>query len=463
MGWLEDFKRWRHRRRREHARRQKTGGLREFVYLDEVSVYSLLTSRCGPIAVEFTDTESRSLSAEMNADATADLIVAEAKLAGRAMRNVVSSTQVQRKSIVQTAFRDLYDLEAPAMILNVNSDESPGEKRVPPRGLGWGEYIRDGWAVSASQLTRGTLLELEVVLDTPSVFKTSSVVSAVLDLLGQNPELFSSIDDPTLSQVRAFDNILTRLLAGLVPIESKATEYEVATVGGEDFVAHRVAVDSLDPHDAASRRPLTLVGVAEERLFWRDTRRVLFSGARVRALCRVAQDSLHSDWTPVKLANVLESVVPGLSVQLDDSFRHVLETIRAGAGVAHSDARMPSDSMLSDILLEYAKRVAAECGNTLQDDIQTVLSDMAERNPVELESIEESRALFKQVDEVVLRDRTSKITAVRLAEIRDEVRNKTRPAPPFARDSSLIPPGLNPTTGPESAHMVDTEFVAIYW
>lgn len=51
---------WVARRRRRRAARQLEGApLREFVYLDEVSVYSLVASRMGSVATEHTATESR--------------------------------------------------------------------------------------------------------------------------------------------------------------------------------------------------------------------------------------------------------------------------------------------------------------------------------------------------------------------------------------------------------------------
>ena len=49
MNVRERFRRWRHRAQRRRAlRKEETSPLREFVYLDEVSVFSLISSRLGP-------------------------------------------------------------------------------------------------------------------------------------------------------------------------------------------------------------------------------------------------------------------------------------------------------------------------------------------------------------------------------------------------------------------------------
>lgn len=50
---------WYRRRRRQRAFR-KHSDLREFIYLDDVSVFSLIASQLGPVATEFTNTEATS-------------------------------------------------------------------------------------------------------------------------------------------------------------------------------------------------------------------------------------------------------------------------------------------------------------------------------------------------------------------------------------------------------------------
>ena len=54
LAWWS-WRRWRAAGQNRHT------PLREFVYLDEVSVYSLIASRLGPIAAEFSETQTESL------------------------------------------------------------------------------------------------------------------------------------------------------------------------------------------------------------------------------------------------------------------------------------------------------------------------------------------------------------------------------------------------------------------
>ena len=82
------------------------------------------------------------------------------------------------------------------------------------------------------------------------------------------------------------------------------------TVREKEWLVHRRVLNQLSEDDTLQRRPVYIVGVAEQSLFWKDIRRVLFSGSRFRVLCRVAQDGIQESWTPVKLAHVLDAVLP---------------------------------------------------------------------------------------------------------------------------------------------------------
>ena len=94
--WVIRFRVWLRQRRRKLALRKNKGSLREFIYLDEVSVYSLNASRLGAIASEFTETEKASLNVGVQNSFGAGVDI---------------GSQVVRKSIVQTTFKEFYDNE----------------------------------------------------------------------------------------------------------------------------------------------------------------------------------------------------------------------------------------------------------------------------------------------------------------------------------------------------------------
>ena len=54
MRLLDRLARWWLRRRQSTSHRTNSADLREFVYLDEVSVYSLISSQIGSVAEQYT-------------------------------------------------------------------------------------------------------------------------------------------------------------------------------------------------------------------------------------------------------------------------------------------------------------------------------------------------------------------------------------------------------------------------
>ncbi|KAA0234619.1 MAG: ATP-dependent zinc metalloprotease FtsH [Acidimicrobiales bacterium] len=103
---------WRRRRRREKAAKDTTDApLRECVYLDEVSVYSLLSSRIGALVTELTETETKSLTGEAEGIASSNVGIAKGEARARTEATSTRGTQVLRKSIVQTTFKELVEYE----------------------------------------------------------------------------------------------------------------------------------------------------------------------------------------------------------------------------------------------------------------------------------------------------------------------------------------------------------------
>lgn len=301
-------------RRKQASRRQKSE-LREFVYLDEVSVYSLIASRLGPIAAEFTETETVSLQGEVGSSLGAGLGFAKAGVNSRVLDIHSQGSQVLRRSIVQTTFKELYELEMESLAMRPMSKDlkPPVIRSLDDFKAASADLANDGWIVDPDYLTRGQLLEVEVQLEADAIFRVSEVFSAISEIIEESPETFGLDSYVDLNQMKSIERIFGKLLVGLVPIRGRAMDYVVAEFGEKVWIVHRKILDELTNVEMPQALPLYVVGVAEHSLFWKDIRRILFSKARFRALCRMAQDGLQDSWTPVKLAHVLESVMPGLA------------------------------------------------------------------------------------------------------------------------------------------------------
>ena len=69
MTLRQRYRNWVVRRRWRKAGRNEDEPLREFVYLDDVSVYSLVASQVGMIVTELTETQATSLQSDISGSA----------------------------------------------------------------------------------------------------------------------------------------------------------------------------------------------------------------------------------------------------------------------------------------------------------------------------------------------------------------------------------------------------------
>ena len=374
---------WRRRKLKAAARKQQAPPLREFVYLDEVSVYSLNASRLGSVAADFSEIRSSSLQSEMGTSLGAGAPgAATVGLNSRLLAGQSRESQVTRTAIVQTAFKEFYELE---LELGSFAMRPVPEDLKPPK-------IRDaetltaetrkagpeGWVVDPQVLRRGRLVEAEVELEADATFRMSAVISAMLGIVESDPEMFGDAVRDGLAQGKAINRVLEKLLAGLVPVRGRVVDYEVVNIQGREWIVHQRLLSQLAGADRLVTQPLYVVGVAEQGLFWKDLRRMLFSGARFRVLVRMAQDGLRATWTPVKLSHVLEPVAPDLAKQLNSFGPEMVAAISDGGG---SD----SHAELQQLLGRRALIAYAEC-LAVHNDYELTVADLRELEPIATEN-----------------------------------------------------------------------------
>lgn len=374
---------WRRRQLKAEAKKQQAPPLREFVYLDEVSVYSLNASRLGSVAADFTETRSSSLQSEVGASLSAGAPGAgTAGMNSRLLSGRSQESQVTRTATVQSAFKEYYEFE---LELDSFAMRPVSENPKPPEMRGV-ETLRtetrkarpEGWIVDPEVLRRGRLLEAEVELEADAAFRMSAVISAMLEIVESNPEMFGDAVRTGLDQGKAIPGILEKLLVGLVPVRGRVVDYEVVDIDGREWIVHHRLLSQLAGADRPVSRPLYVVGVAEQGLFWKDLRRVLFTGARFRVLVRMAQAGIRDTWTPVKLAHVIEPVAPGLARQLNSFGPEMIAAMSDGGG-ADPDAEL-QQRLGQRALTAYAQRLAAH------NDRELVAADLRELEPIAAEN-----------------------------------------------------------------------------
>lgn len=335
MSIKNRFRNWRRKLRWRRVARKHSEPLREFVYLDEISIYSLMASQVGPIVTELTDTEASSLQSE--AAITGGGNIGAAKLESRSALQVAESQsrQVLRKSIVQTTFKEFYDLKREAIALRPQDVQNPD---ISSRGEleqlateGGNEFLLD-----ARHLHRGGLIEVEVALEAEAIFQAGEAITSILEVIQDDPQVFGITEPAQLAEVRSVSRVLERLRAGLVPIRGTAPDLVIVELQGHEWVAHRSVLENVQD-EPVTTMPLHVVGVAEQGLFWKDLRRVLFANSNFRLLGRLGRSGLHQSWTPVKLVDVLDKIVPDFKTMMDKVNSELLPSMTGAAVTPQSD------------------------------------------------------------------------------------------------------------------------------
>ena len=304
---------WVRRLRPQKEPERLTGLLREFVYLDEVSVYSILASRKGAIATDFTESQTASLNSDIGGSVGVGFGGTKAKIDSKVQAGHVQGSQVLRKAIIQTSFKELYDLERTSLALSPPSaDSMPTVKGIADVEEKLDPRAKSSWLVDPSAIRRGELLEVEVELEADPIFRMASVITTLRELVEDNEELFGHMVTTQLPQMRSMAQVLEGLLVGLVPIRGRLVDYVSVSVGGRDVVIHRSVLEQINPETRPETHSAFVVGVAERDLFWKDIRRVLFSNARYTVFCRLATEGLADRWHPVKVADVLAGNRPAI-------------------------------------------------------------------------------------------------------------------------------------------------------
>jgi hypothetical protein len=457
MSLQGKYQRWRYNRRWKRAERDLAGPLREFVYLDEVSVYSLMASKVGLIVTELTETQATSLQSEVTGSVSGTTGFAKAEMGSRIQAGEARGSQVLRKAIIQTTFKQLYDSAAESLALR------PLDATLPKPSVHTLDDVRrvaledpdQNWVIAPDRLRRGALVEMTVRLEAEPIFHAGTVISGVLELVQDDPTAFGITDLDELAQVRALSRIVEKLLAGLVPLRGRGIDYEVIEIGGSEWLVHSTLLDQLVERPSETR-PLYLVGVAEQSLFWKDVRRVLFSGSSYRVMARLTHDDVRQTWTPVKLVDVLRDVIPDFAVLMDNMNRGVLSAMTSA--VSGSDD-VPKTSRIRDAVVMYAELLAERTETRIsEDELEAAgLLDMAETS-MGL-AVREWREIFAPIASYVQERTGQEIDRNFAADCR--VAAMTRAQLQVAAQTETSVPATDP--GTTNDRYLDTEIVAIYW
>ncbi|WP_413543175.1 hypothetical protein [Citricoccus nitrophenolicus] len=457
---------WRRRRQAQEWKHKR----REFVYLDETSVTSLVAARHGSVPESFKDTLSTTNSSDAGTSLTLPSTPAVPGV-GMSMRSTSSRTtsqEVVRRAVAQGTFRSLRIGDTD---LRVSVEDQPD--RPKPAAVSTAAALahhlpkleKQHRAVRAQDLIRGDVVEVQVELSPEWSYQFTTAVSSMIDLVEGRAEMFG-IEESAVGEVQRVLEMLSRLLVDLVPLQARVTSHRLVVV---DDVSWLVDVSMIAGGSELDRdvSEVHLAGVTELPLYWKDVRRVLFAGSAYSVYARLSRSGIQTSWSPVKLADVFDRFLPEVGNQIRE-LPYLFENARSVAyGVEAPEA---SEVLRDKGLVPFGRALAQLASRNISGESLLEAATNAARSvatPEELQDVGIVRSAFEEV-----------VTAV------ENSPSLTEPTEPARIDRNLVRTlrethhavarlmFLNElaTTGePETheedapANFLEAEVVAIYW
>lgn len=423
------------------------GSLREFVYLDEVSVYSLTSAPDMPPPVTMSEsadlTQGEALTSQIEGGSA---LLAKASVGGELNSSRSNGLQVQRQFNIQSQFARLHGMYRPTFLLTANALDTK-IRRATSLSDALSQLEEEQRAIRAENLTRGALAELRVSLRAHHTFDITVFMRLMSGLVKKYPDLLQIRDASGIQTAMDAGEFLAELMEDLVPIEGRSTTHEIVTdADGTVWVAD-IAALTTKWDGQVTTEPLRVVGVAETGSFWKDTRRILHAEAEFDILGRISRTGLQEEWTPVKMIDTFRRVIPSAAkglIAAVDELKFISDEIPSL--VEPAAALVVAGTKLTLDLAKYhnvkASGLSPETLVSLLDD-DTLEGKLAALNTVADRFYANHRDLERDEDTVgVLRQE-----AWQSAQLLESLPTVQSPA---------VPPAPEPP-------VLELEFIAMYW
>jgi hypothetical protein len=446
-------------RRKNRSLLWRWPNLREFVYLDEVSVTSLLSSKIGKVPSEFTDSITESTKAGLNSSIGASGAVLKANIGSSIESSLTQDSKVVSKATIQATFKQLYESELDHLALKSIHPSKQAPSAAVAARLTEPNFKIDGldpWVVDPSFLERASLAEVHVELQADPAFRLSTMVSTFAELAADSKELSAQFDQQEFEKVIEINRVLERLMVGLVPLRCLMIDYAAIIVGQQKYLVHRRLLEQLPASKRPKAHDVYLVGVAERSLFWKDIRRILFSNVRFRVLCRLNHDGLATSWTPVKLTQVFGEIAPNLETEMMLFSSGALQSTK-NSNIAQ---QRPVDPGFRAVV-RFGELLGDASGVAIDTDRREQIEIAARESAHQMASVSDRRKAFDRMVEIISADSSQEVSKEELSRLRTRA----------CQEAGLLPGTASIQSTPVTSHgashsddlFIDAEIIAIYW
>lgn len=377
------------------------GNPRQFIYLDELSVESLLASKGeGGITSQTTRESTAETSEEVRGEVNASISGVGSNISGsRLERDTQRTASVNHFNLVQSQFTRLHNT-----------------KKIPFRKLEDGDNIED--------LDRGEIIELEANISVNKLYRTWKTFDYLDDIFP------NQIGED--HQVRGIMEKLSSLFEDSIPIVGEATSLELE----EDNQIN----SSTDPENA-----LTFVGDISQDLLWTDPANSLYGEEKFKVVFRVKSVKENKDTRSLKISEIMSPLMPKTSKSLEKDMRNAIRALEAQ--LAEFDAINAEEE--GSYLKSYSEKLQ-EKYTDLGDKEEELMREALQRlgNTGNQSEKQRKKKLTEEFTELYEEDTGSEVTPDDRIKIRKDIEDRFSPSE--SNDESI-------------GKVIESEIIAIYW
>ncbi|MCU1417162.1 MAG: hypothetical protein JWP32_1336 [Schumannella sp.] len=416
------------------SRKDALGEIREFVYLDEIGVESMLAAVDGEVLVQTTNSNTRTREFSL-AGAQGDVALGTPAVSTGLKLGRTRGQEETRKSVAQSAFARFRSNNSQSFVLRYARTYRPRAKRRID-ALDTGALRKHGAGVRIADLRRGDLVELEVTLTAADSYQVRTAINAVGDVVNSFPDLLPLEQRAVFRQIRPITALIDNLNGEAVPVVAVLPNLRKVTIAGEDWL-------TLTPGESSAA--VELHATTMPNWYWGDLGRTLFQSRRYTILCRIVDPELHSETSASYVGAILNYVHPQLAETVDNIGPMMLDALRQGT--ARGAARQTPEWLAA-----YAVGVAGLTGG----DATTLDLTGLTTGDVRQLPLDKQLELFGTIDErfgVEPGSRNAELSA-----LRNDTRDRFGLWPWSVQEATDAPRSPAPPSS-----RLDVELIAAYW
>jgi hypothetical protein len=393
--------------------------LREFIYLDEVSVVSLLASLTREVTEARTDidmTENRKRWRFRLKAALSHLPVVGGGSASRETVSVDRDTEeVVRRSQIESKFDELYAETSPHLQLTEKDTKS---------------------GVSVSNLSKGGLLEVDVEFSGHELFHYYKAFQYLIDVAEDAEYEFDNQEKQAIE-------LMGSLFGDQIPVVGEL----------ENYVLVDGAIQEKDENgDREDAESLWIAGTLDPEMLWQEPIQFLYEENEFTAYVRVSEAQIQKDWDPIKLTRVIKSISKPIGNQLSSVIDAAFSQAKEEFDTAELEEDAPDD-IVREHHNEYFDYIEEDGNLSLSSDrreelLVTAYSETTiqpDESNFELET-----RLLRELTQVVEDEADVNLDRDTLAQRRSRIINNEEGVADSDSDTS-------------NRNYLEVSFVAVYW